>query len=141
MNSDQEKLSAAYSSLKSNLQQLEIENQRLAKDLSEKRQKRAERLREERAGLGHRARLKNLETRLKKTDEVARAQAQRLSRLRVFYRKNQEMLNDIAKRLINMEKNLQIPSTPVMDMKGELVNMLTELQEMREKRNKLLSTN
>ncbi len=135
----QEQLARTYGSLRAHLKQLEQENLNLARELDEKRRARAERLKQERKD-GSRDRLKTLEQRLQKTDAVAQKQVRFLKKMRAFSRKNEEKLREIGVRLLKLEEVMNQGEVPVSAMKNELVSMLTELQEMRVRRESLLKS-
>jgi len=133
-----ERLARSYEALKKHLAELERENQKLALELERKRKERAERLKRERSDES-RQRLNNLASRINQTGEIAKRQKQILAKLRSFYRKNEKLLHDIGGRLIRLEQAINKNEMPVETMRDELLGMLGELQEMRTKRERILS--
>ena len=128
-----------YSSLKDYLTQLEVENQKLAKDLEAKRAARAERLKAERADRKrNEEELAKIDKYIDRTSELARKQKVFLNQMRAFYRKNEEQLKKLGEKLATMETSMNTRGISVDSMKQELINMLGELQEMREKREKIV---
>ena len=135
---DLKRLENSYETLKDYLKQLEIENQKLSRELELKRKQRAERLQEERES--SRDRLKSLEDRVARTSKIAEKQKKFLSEMRSFLVKNEKLLQQIAQRLVRIESAMNANELPVETMKQELLTLLEDLKSMRAKREKALAS-
>ncbi len=132
-------LSNVASRLKAHLTELEREYVRLEAELKKKKAARADR---EAADGDERARLDELHYSVKKSEAYAKKQREFLDKLKVFHERNESLLNTIADRLGDLEREF-VDGAPEQAgdrerLRGELVSMLSELQTMRQRRETLL---
>ncbi len=134
MNSDD--LKVAQSRLQSYLKQLEQEQVRLTAELANKKARR------EAAGAGvspaaaNHERLERLESRLRRSEDLAARQTRFMRKLRAVYARNERLLDMIAQRLDEIESGA-LPESGGETLKHELMQMLLELNQMRERREEL----
>jgi len=135
-----EKLGELYQSLKEHLERLRLENEALQKDLEKKKKDRVERLarheKERDIALG---RLEKIETHLQGAGKIVDEQKGALSRMQSFYRENEDKLTTLTARLEDLEKSSGEDVVPDAGaLKSELLRMLSDIQDMRDRRKKLL---
>lgn len=136
-----QKLSATHKSLRAYLKLLEEENRLLAFDLKKKRENRAHRLSEYQQQIEKsRRHLEQMEGHIQNTGEQARQQREILDRVQDFYLRSEKQLQGFSNRLLQIETSIEVEGATVDSLRGDLVNMLQELQTMRKRRETLLNS-
>lgn len=134
MNSDDLKL--AQSRLQSYLKQLEQEQVRLAAELAVKKAAREAAGEASSPVAANQERLERIESRLRRSEDLAARQARFMRKLRAVYARNERLLDMIAQRLDEIEAGA-LPESGGESLKHELMQMLLELNQMRERREEL----
>ncbi len=124
--------------LKTQLAHLEQEQQAIRAELTKKRKNRARRLQEIRDTRARNlASLDRMKAGLAESQSLTRKQKDYLKLMRKVQKQNEESLNRIARRLDGLETLLQEGALPVDQLRSELLNMLGDLHQMRERRQKV----
>lgn len=127
-----------FQSLKDHLAKLEREQKTIRAELARKRKDRAQRLQEIReTRTQNTSSLNRLDEGLKATLSQSRQQQKYLQAMRDVQKQNESALNRIAAQLDGMETMLNQRPVPVAQLKSELINMLRELEQIRERREKV----
>lgn len=129
-------LQLAHGRLKARLGELEKEYKVLSRQLAQKKKLQQAR---SKAGSDPAAnlRLQRLSLRLERYGDAAQRQARYLQKLRLVQQRNERLLSAIASRLAQMETALAEGRAPAPDVRAELLTMLGELQQMRQRREQL----
>ncbi len=134
MNADELKI--AQSRLQSYLKQLEQEQLRLAADLAKKKARRDAAGAAPSPAAANQERLERIESRLRRSEDLAARQTRFMRKLRAVYARNERLLDMIAQRLDEIESGA-LPEAGGETLKHELMQMLLELNQMRERREEL----
>lgn len=124
-------LNKMYSMLKDYLKQLETENLRLEKDLALKKLNRLKQEKNPIAPLS--GRLQTLETRLNRSDLMVRKQQAFILRRQRFFAGSSQKLALIAHKISILEGQSADPAL----LRDQLLDILSELKTIKEKREKL----
>jgi uncharacterized small protein (DUF1192 family) len=134
VNSDD--LKVAQSRLQNYLKQLEQEQVRLTAELAKKKARREAAGAGESPAAANQERLERIESRLRRSEDLAARQARFMRKLRAVYARNERLLDMIAQRLDEIEAGAP-PESGGETLKDELMQMLIELNQMRERREEL----
>ena len=136
-----QELVQSYSALSEYLKKLEVENRKLAADLERKKGERLEREAvREKDGARSRDRLEAMAKHIDRADEVARKQREFLDEMQAFFDENEKRLARIGKRIAEVSSEpADMSEGALVGLRTDLVGILSELQEMRTRRETLMS--
>lgn len=135
-----QELVQSYSALSEYLKKLETENKKLAQDLERKKREREERQTARvKDSARSQERLDSMARHIHQADDVARRQREFLDEMLQFFAENEARLASIGKRIASVSAAPGEPApATVSDLKSDLVNILNELKEMRQRREQLM---
>lgn len=133
-----EELKNSFDTLKGHLVQLEKEQKVIRAELAKKRKARAEKLQKIRETRERSTNsLKRIETGLEASKSEVVRQKKYLKAMRKVQRQNEDSLNQIASRLDGLETVISAGELSVGQLKDELIGMLSDLQTIRQRREKV----
>lgn len=136
-----QELKRSYGALADYLRKLEVENRKLAADLARKKREREDReSTRAKDGVVSRERLDAMSRHIDETDAVATRQREFLEEMQGFFAENEKRLASIGERIAGVTSADGSPTgATVSILKDDLVGILTELQEMRRRREQLMN--